>query len=128
MSYRLSAILLALVLPVVAQTTFITPAKPGTPEAQTTPTLDVARSGNEVMITWTLPALEIKQFEIMRNTTSDARGRGRVAALRTEPAIYLDKVPDETVTYWYWAKMTLASGQVINVGPVATPESKIWTP
>lgn len=125
MSSRLFALLCALVSPVVAQTTYVPSAPAGTVDA---PQLHVARSGNEVMITWALPPLEIKQFEIFRNTHKDTKGRGRAAAVRTEPAIFLDQVPDLSVTYWYWLKITLASGQVLNVGPVATPDATVWTP
>ena len=125
MSSRLFALLCALASPVVAQTTYVPSAPAGTVDAAQ---LHVARSGNEVMITWALPPIEIKQFEIFRHTQKDPKGRTRAAAVRTEPAIYLDQVPDVSVTYWYWLKITLGNGQVLNVGPVATPDAAVWTP
>lgn len=90
--------------------------------------LTVARNGKEVVVGWILPAVDIKQFEIFRNTREQALGRGRVAALRPELAIYYDTVDDAASTYWYWLKITLAGGQIVNVGPVATPSAKVWTP
>lgn len=90
--------------------------------------LNVARNGNEVVLSWKLPDADIKQFEIFRNTREQAIGRGRVAAVRIEPAIYYDSVPEPELTYWYWLKITFGSGHVINVGPVTTPAAKVWTP
>ena len=107
-----------------AQTTFA----PSAPAGQEGIKLHVARSGNDVMVTWELPPIEIKQFEIFRNTHKNPAGRGRAAAVRTEPAVFLDQVPDQTVTYWYWLKITLKDGQIVNIGPVATPDPTVWTP
>lgn len=121
---RLAFIIGVATLSLPAQTTFA----PSAPADNEGIRLHVARSGNDVMITWELPPIEIKQFEIFRNIHKDPRGRGRAAAVRTEPAIYLDQVPDQTVTYWYWLKITLKNGQVVNIGPVATPDAKVWTP
>lgn len=131
MPYRLYALLGALLLTSVvtnAQTTFVTPAKPGTAEAVKTGTLEVARTGNEVLITWTLPEGEVRLIEIMRHTSPQAPGRGRVAGVRAEPALYADTVPDTQTTYWYWLKLTRPTGQVVNIGPVSTPDPTVWTP
>lgn len=90
--------------------------------------LSVARSGNEVAISWVLPTKPgIKQFEIFRNNRSEPLGRSRVAAVRIDPPLYFDSVPDSE-TYWYWLKITFVTGVWINVGPVATPDGKVWTP
>lgn len=128
MSRFLLALLLGVSLtalaPLQAQTTY----SPSAPTGEEGAKLHVARTGNEVMVTWELPPIEIKQFEIFRNTKIDPKGRTRAAAVRTEPAIYLDQVTDETQTYWYWLKITLGNGQVVNIGPVATPDAKVWTP
>lgn len=128
MCLRLLAFFCALALPVAAQTTFVNPAKPGTPEAAVTGSLEIARTGNEVLLTWTLPEGEVRMLEIMRHTSPQAPGRGRVAGVRTEPPIYADSVPDEQATYWYWLKLTRPNGQVINIGPVATPSAAVWRP
>lgn len=131
MMIRLLLLASALVLPVTAQTA------PGVPAATPTPAqtpakeafqLQVARNDREVILTWNLPKAEIKQFEIMRGIRPEAAGRGRVAAVRTEPAVYYDSVPDSAATYWYWLKITFVGGHVMNVGPVPTPESKVWSP
>lgn len=124
MSRLLFALLCALASPVVAQTTYVSSAPAGTEGIK----LHVARSGNDVMITWELPPIEIKQFEIFRHTRREAQGRGRAAAVRTEPAIFLDQVADQATTYWYWLKITLGNGQVVNIGPVPTPAATVWTP
>ena len=111
--------------PLSAQVTYA----PSAPAGEDGIKLHLARSGNEVMIAWEIPPeLEVKRFEIYRNTQSDVKGRGRAAAVRTIPAVYLDKVDDENVTYWYWLKITLANDQVINIGPVPTPDAQVWTP
>lgn len=90
--------------------------------------VNVARNDREVIITWILPQVDIKQFEIFRHTSSSANGRGRVASVRTQPPVYYDNVPESETKYWYWLKVTLADGFIMNIGPVATPESKVWIP
>lgn len=110
----------------MAQVTYA-PSAPA--ESQDAPRLNVARSENDVMITWFLPAnLEVKQFEIYRNTQKTTAGRTRATACRTQPAIFLDVVPDLNATYWYWLKITLSNGQTVNIGPVPTPAATVWQP
>jgi hypothetical protein len=91
-------------------------------------TLEVARTGNEVLLTWTLPEGEVRMLEIMRNTTENAQGRGRVGTTRATVNVFSDTVPDASVTYWYWIKITRPSGEVINSNAVPTPSAKVWTP
>lgn len=126
MSPRHLILLCALALPVAAQTTYV----PSAPEAEAnSPRFSVARSGNEVMISWELPStMEIKQFEIYRNTEKGPAGRVRAAAIRTQPPVFLDVVPDQSATYWYWLKITLSNAQIVNIGPVSTPSAEVWTP
>jgi hypothetical protein len=127
MSRRLFALLCACAFPVFAQTTYVPSAPTGS--ATDAMQLNVARSENEVLVSWVLPnGAEIKRIEIYRNTSSDTKGRGRAATVRIEPAVYIDQVTDLNVTYWYWLKLTLANDQVVNVGPVATPPATVWTP
>jgi hypothetical protein len=80
------------------------------------------------MLTWTLPPGEFRQIEIYRNTNNGAPGRTRAAAVRSETVHYMDKVPDLTVTYWYWLKLTRKTGEVVNLGPVPTPSPTVWQP
>lgn len=101
-----------------------TPASAVTTEGS----LEVARSGADVMITWKLPQGEFRQIEIYRNTNNGAPGRSRAAAVRSETMHYMDKVPDLTVTYWYWLKLTRKTGEVVNIGPVPTPSPTVWQP
>ncbi len=126
MLLRYLVLLCALCCPLIAQTTYVPSAPADNPDA---PRLNVARSENDVMITWSLPStLEVKQFEIYRNTQQSPTGRTRATACRTEPAIYLDVVTDLNTTYWYWLKITLTNGQTVNIGPVPTPAATVWQP
>ncbi len=124
---RFFALLGASVAPLCAQTTYLEPAKPGTPEAVVKGTLDVARSGNEVILTWTLPEGEVRTIEIYRNTQSDVKGRGRSGTVRPDVVVFHDKVPDDQ-TYWYWLKLTRPNGVIVNLGPIATPPAQVWQP
>ena len=83
LSLRLLAFLGFFASSLYAQTTYVAPAKPGTPEAAVNGTLEVARSGNEVILTWTLPEGEARALEIYRNTHSDVKGRGRAGSPRS---------------------------------------------
>lgn len=124
---RFLALLGVLAASLCAQTSYLVPAKPGTPEAATSGTLEVARSGNEVIITWTLPEGEVRTIEIYRNTQAEVKGRGRAGAVRTDVTTFHDKVPDEQ-TYWYWIKLTRPNGVAVNLGPVPTPSATVWQP
>lgn len=133
-SLRHLALLGALAVSAFAQTP--PPASAPTPApspAATAPTqkkivLEVARTGNEVLLTWTLPEGEVRMLEIMRNTTENAQGRGRIGTTRATVNVFSDTVPDTAATYWYWVKITRPSGEIINSNPVATPSAKVWTP
>jgi len=124
---RFLALLGVLIAPVCAQTTYLEPAKPGTPEVSLNGTLEVARNGNEVILSWTLPTGEVRTIEIYRNTQRDVKGRGRAGTVRADVVVFHDKVPDDQ-TYWYWLKLTLPSGKNVNIGPVATPSAQVWNP
>lgn len=125
MSRIMLALFCALVAPALAQS----PAPVPSAAAKEGIQLHVARTGTEVMLTWEIPTeIEVKRFEIYRNAQSDTKGRARAAAVRTTPAVFLDTVADANATYWYWLKITLANEQVINIGPVSTPDAKVWTP
>jgi hypothetical protein len=63
--------------------------------------IDAARNGNEMLLTWKLPEGNFVRVEIYRNTNSSTAGRGRVNTTRTDATQLLDQVPDLTVTYWY---------------------------
>lgn len=136
MNFRLIMMACLLSLTAAAQSASPAPASVAKPvpasvsdeELRSLCQLNLARNGKEVVVSWVLPQFEVKQFEIFRNGTNQAQGRGRVAALRQEVGIYYDSVTDTEATYWYWLKITFGNGHVINVGPVATPNSKVWTP
>ncbi len=95
------------------------PEPPPAPE----PKLEAARSGSNVRLAWVLPATPggYRAIEIMRNTSSNATGRGRVRAVRATVTSLEDTVPDAQANYWYWLKLTPVEGGVINLGPIAAP-------
>jgi hypothetical protein len=98
----------------------VVPAKSGS--------IEVARSGADVLVSWTMPEGEFRQLEIFRNTNSQTAGRGRVATVHDVPPFYMDQAPDLTVTYWYWLKLTRPDGTTLNLGPAATPPATVWQP
>jgi hypothetical protein len=133
MFFRASALALALSVSVFAQpsppsTSAPVSAEPTDVQAFKKSQLNVVRNGNEVILSWVLPNPTVKQLEIFRNTRDQAPGRIRVGAVRTEPAVFHDVLPDDSATYWYWLKLTLVTGEVVNVGAAPTPGGKIWTP
>lgn len=90
--------------------------------------LNLARDGQEIIISWTTPSVPIRAFEIFRNTNEGMRGRLRIALVRADREMIFDSLPDPAGKYWYWIKATSYDGQVVNVGPVTTPPAKVWTP
>lgn len=128
MDLRSYTLLLALAL---SATHPACPAAAGAGAANSTAfegSVEAARSGNDVFLTWKLPKGEFIRVEIYRNTNSSTSGRGRVNTTRTDVTQVLDQVPDPTVTYWYWIKVIRADGTHQNVGPVATPSGDVWQP
>lgn len=105
-----------------------TPAASPAAQPKSISILDVARTENDVLLAWTLPEGEVKMVEVMRNTKETASGRDRVASVRKEVLTFKDQVPDAKTVYWYWLKVTRPTGEVINIGPVPTPTTKVWTP
>jgi hypothetical protein len=102
-------------------------ASPETPVARASPRLQVARNGEEVLLSWELPLpVEIRTIEVYRNDKESVKGRKRVTATRNDRAY--DILPEARLPYWYWLKILLVDGQVVNVGPVVTPPSTVWTP
>ena len=139
MFLRVSALALALCLPALAQSS--SAPEPSTAPAQSVgdpaaaefeavkkTELNIGRNGDEVIVSWVMPKIEVKGFEIFRNTRDQAPGRTRAATVRAEPPVFFDKVADAETTYWYWLKITLKDGQTVNIGPVRTPDAKVWTP
>lgn len=91
------------------------------PAAETPPgTLKVVSEELGILITWTLPEGEIRAIELLRDTDSNPKGRTRVRAFRAETTTHYDTVPDKTVPYWYWLKVTRPDGTIVTVGPVSS--------
>lgn len=110
-----------------AQTIYLTPAKPGTPEVATNGSLEVSRRGNDIALVWGLPAGEVHTVEIYRNDRGDPKGRVRVGTVRPETTEFRDAAADGS-TCWYWLKVTRPNGVVVNIGPVATPVTAVSKP
>lgn len=136
MLFRLTLLLAALAFPLSAQESSPHPALPATTVASS-PSLDeiraaarleVARNGDEVLVTWSLPPADYKGVDVYRNIQERTSGRSRVDFVGATPAEFRDKVPDASVTYWYWLKVVLRTGEHINIGPVKTPDAAVWTP
>ena len=120
-----------LLLDVAAQSA---PSSPALPDAaqivkqmESIP-LNIARDGQEVIVSWTTPTVPVRAFEIFRNDSDALRGRLRIALVRADREVIFDSLPDTKAKYWYWIKVTSYDGQVVNVGPVATPTGAVWTP
>ena len=90
--------------------------------------LSLARDREEVLVTWTTPTVPIRAFEIFRNDNDGMRGRLRIALVRSDREVIFDTLPNSAGKYWYWIKATSYDGQVVNIGPVATPLATVWTP
>lgn len=124
---RFMALFGVFVASLCAQTSYVVPAKPGTPEVATNGSLEIARTADEVLLNWTLPEGEVKSIEIYRNHVNEAKGRVRVGSVNPTAREFHDKVPDEQI-YWYWLKITRPNGVIVNVGATATPSGKVWRP
>lgn len=89
--------------------------------------LAVARNGSEVLVSWVLPPGDFRMIEVFRNTNPSTSGRGRASKGRPT-AIFLDTVPDLSVKYYYWLKLTRPDNTILNIGPVGTPSPTVWQP
>ena len=119
--FRLCVLLGAALLPAAAQ-----PLPPPS-AAKESIKFHVARSGEEVLLSWELPSEEVRMVEIYRNNQIEVKGRRRCAMVRPLPATALDTVPDGT-RYWYWLKVIFKDGQIRNIGPAMTPPAQVWVP
>lgn len=93
-----------------------------------TPTLKAVRNGVEVSLAWTLPRGAIRKIEIFRNDR-DSQSDGRQIAILTSPlGVFLDQVPTNDLTYWYWLVATMENGKSVPVGPVSVKPGVTWVP
>ena len=90
--------------------------------------LTVARSGADVSLTWTQPSKPVARVEIHRHDRESAVGRQQVATIFPPGQIYIERVPDEAKTYWYWLVFVGADDSRTSVGPVATTSGDVWQP
>jgi rhamnogalacturonan endolyase len=75
-----------------------------------------------VDLSWTVENIEdIRALEVFRDTDSNPSGRVRIESLRTDARAYTDNSVENNVTYWYWIKITDATGVTNSNGAEATP-------
>ncbi len=43
-------------------------------------------------------------------------------------AIFLDQVPSETASYWYWLGLPGSDGKTQFHGPFTSPKAAVWQP
>lgn len=104
------------------------PAKQITVEPPADAKLVLARNGVDVVVSWTLPPSTYRTIDIMRHTQPEPKGRGRIGTVGPSKPSFLDTLPDKTVTYWYWIKVTNADRSAFYLGPVICKPAEIWTP
>ncbi len=111
--------------PLDAESRLVPAAQTG---ASTTPVLEVARNGNDVFLGWTLPAGNFRQVEIHRNDQPVAAGRALVATVMSPTVVFLDQVPSDTASYWYWLGLAGPDGKTRLHGPFTSPKAQVWQP
>ena len=93
------------------------------------PVMDVARSGKDVFLAWFLPSsANVKQVEIYRGDRADPKARTHLATISLPTAVFLDQVPAEDATYWYWLDIPREGGKAETYGPFSTKSSQVWQP
>lgn len=99
-----------------------------TPEGTTPPpppkTVVLSAKGTDRMVdlSWTVENIEnISSLEVYRDTDSNPSGRVRVIALGADARTYTDNSVENNITYWYWIKITDATGVTNSNGAEATP-------
>jgi pectate lyase len=83
--------------------------------------LNVTGGDGKVNITWDVTG-DITTVQVMRDTDSNPRGRGRLAILGGEARSYTDEDVVNGTQYWYWIKYTYGDRVVGNsAAGTATP-------
>lgn len=91
--------------------------------ASQTPTVSLTANGGDgkIDLSWSVSGT-ITSVQVMRDTDSDPRGRGRVAILPGATRSYTDESVVNGTRYWYWIKYTDADRVVGNSNAgAATP-------
>ncbi|MFT2009957.1 RICIN domain-containing protein [Pontibacter sp. 13R65] len=103
-------------------------AAQATPEGVVTPppaksvVLAAQGTDNMVDLSWTVENIDdITALEVFRDTDSDPAGRTRIASLQANTRTYTDISAENGVTYWYWIKITDATGVTNSNAAEATP-------
>jgi rhamnogalacturonan endolyase len=103
-------------------------AAEATPEGNTPPpppkevVLTATGSDRLVDLSWTVENIEdIRALEIFRDTDANPSGRVRIASMPADARSYTDTGLQNGTTYWYWIKITDATGVTNSNGAEATP-------
>ena len=92
-------------------------------------TMDVARNGADAFLAWTPPPGAPRQMEIHRNDRDSAQGRVHLATVSSASSVFLDRVPSENATYWYWLVIPGVNGAPsAEFGPFTTKPAAVWQP
>ncbi|WP_187263849.1 rhamnogalacturonan lyase family protein [Pontibacter beigongshangensis] len=107
---------------------------PGSNAAQATPqgvvvppppkSVVLAAQGTDGMVdlSWTVENIDnITSLELFRDTDANPAGRTRITSLRGDIRAYTDRAVENGVTYWYWIKITDATGVTNSNAAEATP-------
>ncbi len=76
-----------------------------------------------VTLSWTTSDIDIRNIQIMRNSTSSTSGRTRIGAAGSDDTSYTDEDVTNGTTYYYWIKIVDTDLNTYNSDVVeATPE------
>ena len=89
---------------------------------------EVARNGNDVFLAWSLPPGLSRPVEILRNDRPVQEGSTRLATVPPPTSVYLDQVPSENASYWYWLVVPNTDGVPVSYGPYTTKAAVVWQP
>ncbi len=93
------------------------------------PVMDVARSGKDVFLAWFLPSsTDVRRVEIYRAERPDPKERTHLATISMPTAVFLDQVPSEGATYWYWLDIPREGGKSDSFGPFTSKNAPVWQP
>ncbi len=76
-----------------------------------------------VTLNWSTSGIDVKSFQIMRDTDSDPSGRTRVGIAGSSTTSYTDSDVDNDTSYYYWLKVTDTDSNTYNSGAVEVTPS-----
>ena len=95
-----------------------------TPSSSAVATLTTSAGNGYVNLYWSTTNIDVKSFQIYRDTDSDLDGRVRISSESSSTVTYTDEDVTNGTTYYYSIKVTDTDGDVTNTDAVeATPSS-----